>query len=237
MFVLVIVRWHRAWDRMTTGFQFLGLYRCPNVFVKDVKVLRGTDWTVLETTVWFCVRVGSWRECWSVRVLLPRAECHTVRGTPLHVTCFSLFSKLVEARPYLKRGSHFKPYVCFVSGIKHFWGFRNEEARNASVSCIMFVRQTVWLATRIIIGFHEILYFNNICQIYLFIYYFSGAVSSSLSSPALQPLVGFVFLHNSPPVCSILCSSSAPSVLLQHKVHQHIVQPSCMLLSLSSPGE
>jgi hypothetical protein len=35
-----------------------------------------------------------------MRVLLPRAGCHIVRDTALHVTYFSLFSKLVEARPH-----------------------------------------------------------------------------------------------------------------------------------------
>jgi hypothetical protein len=83
-----------------------------------------------------------------MRVLSPRAGCHTVHGIALHVTYFSLFSKLSEARPYKKHGSHFKACSCFVGGMKHFWGFRNNTAHNASVSCVVFVRHTVSLATR-----------------------------------------------------------------------------------------
>jgi len=91
-----------------------------------------------------------------MRVVSPRAGCHTVHGIALHVTYFSLFSKLIEARPYQKHGSHFKACSWFVGSMKHSRDFRNEKAHNASVSCIVFVRQTVSVATPQKLGFREI---------------------------------------------------------------------------------
>jgi len=82
-----------------------------------------------------------------------------VRGIAFQVTYFSLFSKLIEARPYKKYGSHFKACICFVGGMKHFWGFPNEKAHRASVGCIVFVRQTVCLANPIKTGFSRNLIF------------------------------------------------------------------------------